>query len=104
MLIVHGTIKGRTKEQTLLGLVPTLTRACWSCNDPDTLGRLHEDPVNFPDIDSPLDNIDPGDERDHPITLGTLRSDSTMTKDNPDPFMVEHHNSQGTVNMNDSKT
>src|SRR5258708_16404435 len=41
MLIIHGTIKGRTKEQELSGPVPTITRTCWSCDDPDTLGWLH---------------------------------------------------------------
>jgi hypothetical protein len=59
---------------------------------------VYEDPINFPDIDSPLDNIDLGDKGDHLITPGTLRLNSTMTEDNPDPFMVEHHNRQGTVN------
>ena len=41
MLIIHGTIKGRTKEQTQLGPVPILTRACGSCDDPDALGQLY---------------------------------------------------------------
>ena len=40
MLIVQGTKEGRTKEQGLFGLVPTLTGVFWLGNDSDTPGWL----------------------------------------------------------------
>src|SRR5258708_37984149 len=45
MLIIQGTKEGRTKEQGLFRLVPTLTGAFWSYNDPDTPGQLHQETV-----------------------------------------------------------